>query len=318
MEFSVKCAYEPNSDKRAWKRDPHADQSKIFSMEHRNSICATAKQFGAFLKSEYSDVRIVKNITVDMVNAFLDSKAETCSTKTLKKYTSHIDKIALCVNANPHYGGRNVDWKEGRIVPESIKTPDEESVRDGKAFDRADYNKILEHGKSTRSEAWKAWELSARFGLRVEGCEKITANMVNLDVQGKYGFGQIELRYQDSRKGIEKGGRARVIDIRTSDDAAFIKSLCNGKAPSDRLIGLKRGTINNELNKAKIACKISNAYVYSGVHGIRKMWAQNLWNTNKVENMSYRENIRYCNNQLGHGDKRGIPGIKAYIISTSY
>ena len=303
-------------DKYASKRDSSAKDTVVSSDSTAKSLCKTAGMLADFVKEKNLRAKMAKYVSVDICNRFLEYKANTCDNSTLGKLASHIKKIGKCVSEK--YATCNVDWSKdgGLIVPESRKS--QVSAVKRVRYEKADFESCVDYIKNnTKSDAWKAIELSGRFGLRVEGCEKITANMVNLDAPGRYGFGQIEL-YKENGKGIEKGGRPRIIDIRTASDADFIRGLCNGKTTHDRLVGLSSSRINGALGYAKNELGLKEKYHYSGIHGCRKMWAQNMWDSNKREGMSFGQNVRYCNNQLGHGDNRGVRGISAYINAEPY
>jgi len=303
-------------DKYASKRDKDAKDSVVPSSTYADSLCKTAGMLADYIKENYPGTSMAKYVTVDMCNGFLDSKADTCANPTLYKLASHIKKIGKCVVDKFASCRGVVDWSKeaGLVIPESRKSVVAKRV----AFEKADYQACLSYAMNEiKSDAWKGIELSRRFGLRVEGCEKITVSMVNLDVPGRYGHGQIDL-YKENGKGIEKGGRPRNIYIKTASDADFIRGLCQGKAPQDRLVGLSSSRINKVLREAKTALGLEAKYKYSGIHGIRKLWAQDLWDSNKREGMSYEQNIKHCNNQLGHGNDRGLRGISAYINTVPY
>jgi len=311
LKSAIGDSFVEGYDKRSSKYDADSKPNVVASYSYKDSLCSTASMFAKYLNEYHPDVDQAKDVEASMCNGFLNLKAKTCSTATLGKYASHLYKTQYCVNEK--YASCNVEWRGNLIIPVSQKTPNDETLRTSKGFDRDDYDRCVDFARGHNNpNVANAFELSGRFGLRIEGCAKITAGMVNLDVSGRYGHGHIEL-YREDGKGIEKGGRPRIIDIRTSADASFIKSLCDSKAPSDRLIGLSASRIDGALYETKVSLGIQEKYKYTGIHAFRKMWAQDLWDKNKAEGMEKRDNISYCNNQLGHGDNRGERGIRPYI-----
>ena len=301
----------PGADKRAIKMDGKLEH-QIPGLQHYQSLKSFAKSFGDWVKSEYPEIRQVRDLDVSVCNKFLDMKADICAAKTLSKYRSYIGKLQMCVNHFFH--SANVDWKSEIVVPESRKTV--KSVRFGVRMDRRDFDKIVAHAAERFPHAANAARITALIGCRVEGCSSITAGMVRFDEPGRYGHGEVHLYKTNDdgkTKGIEKGGRPRVIDIRTAEDAAFIKGLCQGKSPADRLVPIGEDGINKGLRKTMEELGIKDKYPLKSIHAIRSMFAQELWDYNKAAGVSYEESLRVINNQLGHGDKRGLEGVKAYI-----
>jgi len=291
---------------------------QIPGLKHFQNLRAFAKDFGQWVKAEYPEIKQVKDISVSVCNKFLDMKADFCAKATLKKYRSYFQKTQMCTNH--YFKSANLDWKGNIVVPESRKAQDVESVRFGVRMDSNDFDNIVELAAGRFPHAVTVAHISSMIGCRVEGCANITAGMVRLDEPGRYGHGEIHLYETNDNKiqGIEKGGRPRIIDIRRAEDAVFFKGLCQGKSFTERLIPITADSINRGLRITMEVLGIKGKYELKSLHSIRCMFAQELWNENKAAGITYENNLRICNNQLGHGDNRGLEGVKAYINAVPY
>lgn len=191
------------------------------------------------IKAMNPEWRDIKDVPAAAFNTWLSSKVETCSQRTLVRYADDIEKIGKCVN---HIIPRaNVDWSSGLVVPKSQKN-DGATVRDNKGISRDDYDRCIAWGRrpGARSVAVDAWELSGRLGLRVCEASKVTAGCYKPG-RGKYNHGTFHITGS-----MGKNGRQRVIDVRTSEDAAYVAKLCEGKAPDERLVPRQSTSINRQ------------------------------------------------------------------------
>jgi len=174
-------------------------------------------------------------------------------------------------------------------------------------IEQEDYDKCIAY--TTRNakggKAPFAWELSYRFGPRVSGCARITAEDVYLDVNGRFGFGQIRF--------CEKGNRERMVDIRTVEDRDFIENLIKANSKGEPLIGIKDGSINRALNRTLTALGLKSKYPKTSIHGLRKLYAGRCWDDNCANGLTYMENVMYVNKQLGHGVLRNVRLLKVYV-----
>lgn len=309
---SVCACLTARGDKRALKKDD-ALEHQFPGVSHYGCMKDFAKNFGQWVKAEFPDIKWARDITHDICNKYLDMKANTCVKLTLEKYEVYLGKLEKCVNHC--FSSANVDWTSELIVPMSRKNPDDVSLREGVRMDRVGFEKCVQHEKNP--VAADAYMLAANLGLRIEGLSQITTDMVKLDVPGRYNLGQVHL-FKPDGKGIEKGGRPRIIDIRTPCTKAHLSSLCNGKISGERLIPLSIRSISRYLNKTMRELGIKDKYKNVGIHGIRKLFGQELYDFNARNGIDRKENIRMCNNQLGHGDNRGVRGISTYIDAYEY
>jgi hypothetical protein len=271
-----------------------ADTHIVFSYAQKTAIISFAEQSMRFIKKQHPDIRRVSSVTVAHWNEFMESKASVCSTATLSQYATKIRKLSRCVN---HCYNISTDWATGLHVPKSNKTPDGKPLR-VQQMERGDFDAIIGYiyASGLKTRAVYAWELTARFGLRVSGTENILARNVHLGNPGRWGFGQLDI--------IEKGGRQRYIDVMRADDRAFLERLIAGKRPDDHLVGITRGAINRELNRVMVKLDLKHKYPVTGEHSIRKLYAQTCWDFCLAKGMSPKKTFEHVNVQLGHSKTR--------------
>lgn len=305
---AVRVSFSPGMDKHAMKvKSENGNLSlpethHIFSVSQRKVLMETASQAMNYVQEHHPDIKWVRDVKVEHLNEFLATKTD-CTTASISDYASRIRKLERCIN---HCYGLKLDWHTGLIVPKSVKTPKDERVRT-QQMEREDYEKILDYatkpGKT--SLAPTAWELSARYGLRVEGASKIRVSNVHLERPGKWGFGQIDI--------VEKGKRHRDIDIMSADDRNYIAALIDGKSPNNLLVGVGKDAINKALNRTMKALNLKEKYPETGEHSLRKLYAQTCWDHCRKAGMTKKEAIRYVNQQLGHGQDRDSRLLALYV-----
>ena len=302
---SIRACFSENLDKHSMKSETGRveDTHHIFSYQQRSDLLDLSDQAFRFVKTHHPEIRYVRDISVEHVNEFLASKAEVCSTATLRQYGTKIRKISRCIN---YFFGIDTHWEKGLLIPESLKTTSGERQRT-QQMSHDDFELIRVKSISSKSRAPIALELSARFGLRVEETAKIKAENIHLDGAGIWGFGQISI--------TGKGGRPRTTDIKSEEDHDFVKRLVDGKGPDERLVNIKKDSVNRFLSRVMAELGIKEKYPVTGVHAIRKMYAQACWDKYRAEGFSVKESIRYVNTQLGHNETRDRQLLSIYVAN---
>ena len=269
----------------------------VFSDNHKHGLKSFSSQMARFMRENYPAIKLASKIRARHWNELFEIKAVVCSTKTLELYRSYVKKLEICVEK--HFKLKYpLNWTKGLILPESIKTPSGELLR-VQQMSRRDYAKIM--GYAQRAGAWSrapvAWELSARFGLRVAEAADIRADNVHLDECGKWGRGYIDI--------WGKGKRYRKIDIRTKEDRDYIIKTTVNKNPETKIVGLKKDAINAQLERVMKTLKLKSKYPVTGVHSIRKLYSQETFRwVQQEKKMTEKEAAKYVNNQLGHSEER--------------
>ena len=270
-----------NMDKHAIKKDGGIGTYKIYSTSDCNNRIDLAKNLSGFIKSNYPQVKLVKQISKAQCQAFLDSKADTCSKETLDQYAARLRKLAKILY---HTLGVHVNFTCN--VPVSKVTLEYRNI----VMLRQDLNKILGAARDCQSKT--ALLLSAETALRITSLVKL--RVCDVDFENK-----ILHIHKD------KGGRSR--DIELTETAAIISwKCCIGKSPQEYLFPSRQGnshlsanSVNRFLHENALKCGITKyADAKTGNHSIRKMAAQ-----------EYLARLVY---------ERGIPIDKAVLMTMNF
>lgn len=276
--------------------------SNVYSISHYRGLSKTAKELCSWIHGEYPEIRRVRDIRPDILQAWLMHKAETCNTNTMRKLVSYVHKLDLiCSN---RYGGT---WHSDRVTIPAIVPMTESQIR-GKAATQTEYGMLLEAmRRGGRSESWKSLPLSRYAGLRVNETANIRYGRLVL-TGGRWGCGLIVI--QGSEDGA-KGGRWRTVDILTLEARDALMQVCAGKKHGDYIIAkrygspLATGSVMKSLTRAieKVGLN-KDEWLYEGHHAFRRQFAQECYDSIRMEGGSQRDARAYTNAQLGHGFSR--------------
>lgn len=92
----------------------------IFSKRTAENITQLSKNFTSFLKENYN-VKMVKNITPEMCQAFLDTKSG-CSIKTINAYKNMLDKVSFSCEQKYEMTGFYTEEVKNYKVADTYKT----------------------------------------------------------------------------------------------------------------------------------------------------------------------------------------------------
>jgi integrase len=284
--------------------DKHTDKHNakhldtVYSYAERSSLVELSSQVGKFIKENYIDTKRVLDIKGEMIQSFINSKANSCNQETLGQYASRIHKLEHIVN--DIYKGK-VSWYSDLIVPASNLSS--EKTRNI-AMTRNDFNSILNraYAMQSKSNAVIAIELAGRFGMRVSEACKLQPRDINIE--------DMKLHIHES-----KGGRSRDIDIKP-EDAEYLKKIIDGKVKDKSIVSIKEDSVNKYLVRSEEALRIRDRYrnADTGIHSIRKMVAQELYDKHRENGLSKKESLNLVSAYLGHGKNREQT-MKQYILN---
>ena len=272
---AIDLNYRHHFNKHGDKHNPESDSSHIVkSLSAKSNLKDFAHDFAAFIKSEHG-VKQVKQITPDMCQSFIEQKsAEGCSLKTIKTYQSNLLKISKCANK-----AFNIRTDYSVSVDES-KIEKTETIKQY-SFTRAEMEKILAAPRSC--DSLTALKFAYQTGVRVNTLERLEVRHID--------FKNNEITiYKD------KGNRTRVLPM-SEETAKLLREQIKGKNPQDRVFAVKKGSVNRYLRRRceKLNIRTPNAETKSGVHSIRKLWA---------EENAERHGTAKTMVALGHGEDR--------------
>lgn len=251
---AIDLNYRHHFNKYGDKHNPESDSSHIVkSSSAKSNLKDFAHDFAAFIKSEYG-VKQVRQITTDMCQSYIERKsAEGCSLKTIKTYQSNLLKISKCANKT-----FNIRTDFSVTIDES-KIEKTETIKQF-SFTRSEMEKILAAPRSCDSLI--ALKFAYQTGVRVNTLERL------------------EVRHIDFKNGEitvfkDKGNRTRVLPM-SEETAKLLRQQIKGKSGKDRVFSVKKGSVNRYLRRRceKLNLRTPNGEIKSGVHSIRKLWAE--------------------------------------------
>ena len=262
-------------DKHSDKHNPQSESDHIIkSLSAKSNLKDFAHDFAAFIKNEYG-VKQVKQITPDMCQSFIERKsAEGCSLKTIKTYQSNFLKISKCVNKT-----FNIRTDYSVSVDES-RIENTETIKQF-SFTRAEMEKILAAPRSCDSLI--ALNFAFQTGVRVNTLERLEVR-------------HIDFKNKEITIFKDKGNRTRVLSM-SEETAKLLREQIKGKNPQDKVFGVKKWSVNRYLRRRceKLNICTPNGEIKSGVHSIRKLWA---------EENAERHGTAKTMVALGHGEQR--------------
>lgn len=282
--------FKPGMDKHSIKNEVGSNNIRIYSYADRRNLVKFTSNFSNFMKENYKEVRLVKDIKSEHVQKFLNLKAETCSKSTIEQYVSKANKIQNLINTT--YNSHN------KLVLEIPKTK-KEVYRDKQMT--VEHYKILQ--KNMSGNGLKALECAKNFGLRVDEISNLRK-------------GDIDLEKKIIKVIAGKGGRDRDVHLKTKEQLDIARKLYNSRlALTERVIPIKADSINRALNRAMQKIKLKDEYEKTGIHSIRKLYAQQEYDRCRNKGMSIEKARAVVSKQLGHSEERGKDDnlIKRYI-----
>ena len=264
--------------------DYHGD--RVASFADKNGLKDTGKDFAKWCKSV--GVKWLVDVRPEHVTAYLDGKAATCSTATLKAYRSRLDKIGKLAS---NYVGRDISSNYHGEMPQRQTASKYDSKVRTMAMTRADYDKAVSTMRQSDSKV--ALGICAAFGLRADEVAHLRSRDIGTD----------SLTVEQG-----KGGRDRTIKAETAEqkqELHRLQTLATGKRGDEHLLHVRSGSINKTLSRAMERVGIDKYKEHkTGVHAVRKMYATERYNSLRAQGYNHREAWGHVSETLGHGQDR--------------
>lgn len=290
--YAIENNFKEGMDKHSMKADGIRNDGKIFSYADRKNLIDVACNFANYMKENYKNIKLVKDVRAEHIQGFLNEKADICSNATLKQYESKFKKLEKIVNKTYDI---NADYK-GFKVPLSK----ENTKKRNTSMSQEDFKKLENYFKSSKSSGGMAIQLTSRLGLRVSECVKLQGRDINIK--------ENIIHVADG-----KGGRDRDIPIRAEDRNYFI----NLKAKTgdlERVCPVRADSINKSLDRAMKSLGIRNKYTDTSIHCIRKMYAQKEYDRCRAEGKDINKSLQEVSQLLGHGKDR-LELMRQYVLN---
>ncbi len=307
LNYAIQSCFKGNGQQSGgYGASKHSDMAsgqkngKIYSWSSYHGRLETACQFASFVRENYPNVRNANQLTAEMAESFLLSKAGTCTTETIDTYRSNL--ASLGENINRTYASAHVNLKVGKVVG---KTANQESRC--KAMTSADIA-TLRDSYRPGSTGYKAVTIAEHTGCRASEIVKLKPEHISIQ-----GTTASVLIVQG------KGNRSRTIQI---SDPAGVRALTQIKASTaagERIVPCKTGSIQKSINRHMKALSGSSGgnmkenYCMTNIHSIRKNFAQREFDRARQSGCSRQESLDRVSAQLGHGAGRDLATLQRYV-----
>lgn len=307
FQFAIQSCFKGNSRQSGgFGASKHSDMatgqknSKIYSWSSYHNRVDVACQFATYVREHYPEVREARQLTPEMAESFLLSKAGSCTTETLDCYRSNL--ASLGENINRTYSTANVSLKVGKVVGTTANQPTRcKAMTDAQITALRDSYRPGSSGHTAVTLASVAGcRASEIVRLKPESIEVKSSTLATVFVKGG------------------KGNRDRTIQIHEPQDVKQLADIKASAAVGERLVPTKVGSIQKSLNRhmAKLSGSSGNSmkaeFQHTGFHSIRKNYAQREYDRYR-QNHTRQESLNHVSAQLGHGEGRDLATLQRYI-----
>lgn len=295
---AIHSNFEKGQSKHSFKCENGRDYGPtIFSNSEVKGLRDLAKNLSGFLKENYPNVKMVRDIKQEHLDAFMRAKSETCRPSTLKTYATNLNKLGKCCDAR--FGVQMKDWKVDPKVYEKVSDKSDNAKLRTLAMNPDDYKAAMAHGQDCQSK--RALDVCNAFGLRSREVVKLRV----MDVRPN------SLFVKDG-----KGGRSREIYADTPQKRECLDKLreyastrCmdgqGNQIKEGRIFTIKKDSVNNYLQTNLRRAGITKYNEQkTGIHAIRKGFATNEYKRFRALGLGHREAWGRVSEELGHGRDR--------------
>lgn len=292
FKIAIDKCFKPGIDKHSYKSN-NCGKEKIFSYSYRRNIISKTDQFCKYISKEYTEIKLIKEITSYHVKAFLNYKSSTCSFETLKSYLYYFKKLERMVRQEMHL---KVEYTSNVVIEKNKDTKRNISMKE------EDLNKIQNDLQNTRSKAAIGIKLGMLFGLRVSEICKVQGRDINIENK--------KLHIHES-----KGKRSRDLEIDTAEKMELCKEIKACVKGKDRIVPLREDSVNSFLRRKLLKNNITKYKdKRTGIHAIRKMYSKEEFKKEIINGKNIKDAVDKVSLDLGHNKDRKIT-YTAYIGS---
>lgn len=267
-----------------------AMDNKIFSWQEVYRLKDVARDINNFFKENGIDRREVRDIKVEDINRFLDSKKYNCTQQTINSYKNSIYKLQEVVNKTYKL---NVNWRKDLEVPKSAKSKKAKDRGVKGVISNVDYKKIIEYAEKNKCQSAYAVILEKELGVRVN--EIVNIKKENIDIDK----GEILFKNTKGGKKITK----------TIQNIELVKEILDKNYSKNALFSIKASTINKYLNRVQDNLGLER----NSFHNLRRNYAQNFYNNKLKEGLTEEKALLETSKQLNHRTKREKLMEESYI-----
>lgn len=284
---AIDSAFKECQDKHSMKHFEGIGNGRVFSYSDRRNLVDLGSNFANYMRENHSDVKMVKDIKTEHIQGFLNTKAETCTSKTIAQYQSKFSKLEQLVNNRYNL---NKDFHTGLVRPTGSEQT--KKLRES-SMSKQDYQKLSSRLQNSNSASALGIQISAKTAMRVQELTKIQKRDIDLE--------------NNKIKVIGKGGKEREVSIKEQDRNFFKNIVDRLENDTDRVVPVRPDSINQYLKRQleKIN-SLENDYAEekTGIHCIRKMAAQDHYDELRNDGLSMHDAWSETSVWLGHGADR--------------
>lgn len=296
ITYALNQCFTEGVDKHSIKREIGFQKTeRIYSDNVYFHAKDTAKDIQGFLRENYPSVREVRQIKPEMVQAFLNSKTDHCTQKTVNEYAERLNTIQKACEKTFKI---ELNWKQEIVVPRAYREKlDTRGVND--IMTKEDYAKIKEYCLNNISKDSNAIIVVAGdLGNRVRALcnikiEKIDFEKNTVQIRDKGGKWVTREMTPLVREILQK----RVNDLKE-------KGITGGN-----IFNIRADSVNKQIKRIEKRLGLDNT---KSIHSIRRMVAQEKYNEYR-ETMSMRDATNAVSEWLGHGKNRDAMLKESYI-----
>lgn len=293
IQIAVSNAFEENIDKHSYKRQEDKEV-KVFSYNEKFRLLDTAKMLSNYIKENFPDVKQIKDVNSNIIQKFLNNKANTCTQNTVNTYSQSLNKIASICNKN--YISCNLKWKDDVVIPTALT---QKSQLRGVAnqIPLSDLNKIYDYAKKNYSVSGQIILAQCELGIRVN--ELTTIKVENVDLKNNI----LHLPNCKGGKNLDRKMTSGLKEI-------LEKSIQQRNITSGRLFPVTENAVNTYLRRTEEKLGIKGRY---SIHNIRSAIAQKFYDNLRENGVNKDEAIKQTSIWLNHGPDREKLLEKSYI-----
>lgn len=293
FNYVINSNFKEGMDKHSYKIENGREMdTKIFSYTSRHNLMDISKNFANFLKENFTEVKFIKDISPEMVQAFLNEKAQNCTKNTIIAYSNAMFKLELM--SEKTFNIKNLNWRENVEIPKAEREKSEsrgvESV-----ISKEDLDKILNYIKEHKGQCGYAVMLQSFLGIRVQEIVSIKREDVKLE--------ENKLVISNA-----KGGKTFARDL-TEEQKEKIKEILDQNFDKNKLFSIKSESVNDYLRVVEDKLNLER----HSFHDIRRYVAQNFYDNCRKEGDTKEEATKKTSIFLNHGPNREAMLRECYI-----
>lgn len=292
IQQAINNNFQEHTDKHAYKSQDE-QESKIFSYNEKFRLLDTAKMLNNYIKDKFPNVKQIKDITPNIIQEFLNNKANTCTQNTINTYSQSLNKIAAICNKN--YSSCSLTWKKDAVIPTAV-TQKSQLRGINNQMPVSDLNKVCDYARNNYSVSGQVLLAQRELGIRVN--ELITIKVENIDFKNKV----LHLPNCKGNKNLDR-------EITPGLNSILEKNIQERNITSGRVFPISENAVNTYLRRTEDKLGIEGKY---SIHNIRATIAQEHFDKLRESGVSKCDAIKQTSLWLNHGPNR------ERLLETSY